>query len=249
LRRILLIVPALASVAGFVDAVGYITLRGLFVAHMSGNSIKFGVRAGHGNLAAAAPVGIAVGLFIVGVALGTTIAEFAARRRISPIAAIVLAVQAALIAAFMLYGRTLIHGHQLRGHSLSGFYVLAALAIVSMGLQTSALRQLGGRTISTTYVTGLLTSLTQEATNYCFWLRDGARRDEGSSFLSRTLGLGSRRDSGGRIVLLGAVFLTYVTGGVLGSYCDSQIALWALLLPLAMLCSLIVIDLRHPLDL
>jgi uncharacterized membrane protein YoaK (UPF0700 family) len=249
LRRILLIAPALAAVAGFVDAVGYITLRGLFVAHMSGNSVKFGVRAGQGNLAAAAPAGVAVVLFVLGVALGTAIAELAARRRIGPIAATVLGLQAVLIAVFMLYGRTLIHSHQLRGHSLSGFYVLAALAIVSMGLQTSALRQLGGRTISTTYVTGLLTSLTQEATNYCFWLRDGAGRDEGSSFLSRTLGLGSRRDSGGRIVLLGAVFLTYVTGGVLGSYCDSQIALWALLLPLAMLCSLIVIDLRHPLDL
>lgn len=249
MSRIHLFAPVLAAVAGFVDAVGYITLRGLFVAHMSGNSIKFGVRAGHADLAAAVPAGVAVLLFVIGVALGTTIAEVAARRRIAPIAAIVLALQTALIAVFMLYGRTLVHGHRLPDHSPSGFYVLSALAVLSMALQTSALRQLGGRTISTTYVTGLLTSLAQEATNYCFWLRDGERRNDRSSFLARTLELGSRRDSRHRMTLLASVFIAYVAGGVLGSYTDSRIGLWALILPLAALCCLTATDLRRPLDL
>jgi uncharacterized membrane protein YoaK (UPF0700 family) len=249
LPRIAGVAPVLAAVAGFVDAVGFITLRGLFVAHMSGNSVKFGVRAGQGNLAAAAPAGIAVVLFVAGVAVGTLAAEIAARRRARAIAAWVLTLQAGLIAAFMLYGRTVGSGRRVLDHSLSGFYVLAALAVLSMGMQTAALRQLGGRTISTTYVTGVLTSLTQEATNYLLWLRDGERRDERHSFLSRVLELGSRDDSRTRIVLLAAVFFSYAAGGVSGSFCDGRIRLWSLLLPLTALLALIAIDLRDPLEL
>ena len=243
---ILLVAPALASVAGFVDAVGFITLRGLFVAHMSGNSVTFAVDVGAGAFSSAAPAGVAVVLFVAGVAAGTVTAELAARRRVRSVAAVVLALQAALIAAFMLYGRTVVTERTVADHSLGGFYVLAALAIVSMGMQTSALRQLGGRTISTTYVTGVLTSLTQEATNYVFWLRDRGHRDERASFLSRVLGLGSRSDSRNRVLLLGAVWLAYGTGAVLGSFTDARIELWALAIPLGVLVAVILVDLRRP---
>ena len=247
--RIALVAPALAAVAGFIDAVGFITLRGLFVAHMSGNSVKFGVSAGHGSLAAAAPAGIAVALFVVGVAIGTVAAELAARRRIRSLAATVLSLQAALILAFMLYGEAILVGAHVRDRSISGFYVLAALAVLSMGMQTAALRQLAGRTISTTYVTGVLTSLTQETTNYLFWLRDGGARDERHSFLTRVLKLGSRTDSRDRIVVLGAVWIAYFAGGVLGSFSDSKVELWSLLAPLAVLLALVFLDLRRPFEL
>jgi uncharacterized membrane protein YoaK (UPF0700 family) len=246
---IALVAPALAGVAGFVDAVGFVTLRGLFVAHMSGNSVKFAVAAGHGALSALAPAGIAVALFVGGVAVGTVAAELGSRYRVRSVAAIVLAIQTTLIAAFMLYGTTLLHGRQVQGHSLGGFYVLAALAVLSMGMQTSALRQLGGRTVSTTYVTGVLTSFTQEATNYLFWLRDRVGRDEEHSFLSRVLGLGSREESRSRLLLLGAVWLAYAGGAAVGSYVDGQIALWSLLVPLAILALVIARDIVHPLAL
>lgn len=216
---------------------------------MSGNSVKFGVHAGGGDFSAAAPAGIAVLLFVAGVAIGTVAAELAARRRIRSLAAALLTLQGLLILAFMLYGRTVVVGDRVLGRSLSGFYVLAALAILSMGIQTAALRQLAGRSISTTYVTGVLTSLTQEATNYLFWLRDGPERDERHSFLARTLNLGSRADSRDRMLLLGAVWLTYVAGGVLGSFCDSQVRLWSLLAPLGVLLTLVSIDLRRPFSL
>jgi len=249
LEAIVLVAPALASVAGFIDAVGFITLRGLFVAHMSGNSVKFGVHVGRGALSTAAPAGVAIVLFVAGVAAGTVAAELASRRRLRSVAAVLLSIQAALIAIFMLYGSTLIVGGRVVGRSLGGFYVLAALAIVSMGIQTSALRQLAGRTVSTTYVTGVLTSLTQEAANYLFWLRDRGSRDERHSFLTRVLKLGSRRDSRNRVLLLAAVWLAYTGGAVGGSYLDGQIELWALIVPLAILGLVIARDLVHPLRL
>jgi uncharacterized membrane protein YoaK (UPF0700 family) len=248
-EAIAIVAPALACVAGFIDAVGFITLRGLFVAHMSGNSVKLGVYTGRGLLSAAAPAGVAVALFIVGVGAGTVAAELASRRRLRSVAAIVLAIQAVLIVAFMAYGSTQLSGRQVAGRSLGGFYVLAGIAVASMGIQTSALRQLGGRTISTTYVTGVLTSLTQEATNYLFWLRDGPARDEEHSFLSRVVNLGGRRESRSRVLLLAAVWLAYAGGGVLGSYLDEQIDLWALAVPLALLAGVIARDVIRPLEL
>jgi len=249
LEAIALAAPALASVAGFIDAVGFITLHGLFVAHMSGNSVTFGVYAGRSVLSAAAPAGVAVVLFVSGVAVGTVAAELASRRRLRSVAALLLSIQAALIAAFMLYGSTLVVRGHVSGRSLGGFYVLAALAVLSMGIQTSALRQLGGRTISTTYVTGVLTSLAQEATNYLFWLRDRDARDERRSFLGRVLKLGSRRDSRDRILLLAAVWSAYAGGAITGSYLDSRIELWALVIPLAILGLVIARDLVRPLTL
>jgi len=247
--RLRVIAPTLAAVAGFIDAVGFITLHGLFVAHMSGNSIKLGVLLGRGALSAAAPVAFAVAVFVLGVALGTAVAEIAARRRTHAVASPVLALQAALLAAFMLYGRTLLVDHVVPGRRLSGFYVLAALAIVSMGMQTAALRQLGGRTISTTYVTGVLTSLTQEVVNIAFWMRDGRHREERHSFLTRVLGLGSQRDSGRRAAILAAVWLAYTAGGVLGSYCDARVTTWSLLVPLAALLVVIAVDMHRPIEL
>jgi uncharacterized membrane protein YoaK (UPF0700 family) len=240
------IAPALAGVAGYVDAVGFITLRGLFVAHMSGNSVKLGVSVGQGEFGAAVPAAVAVVLFVAGVAVGTITAEVGARRRVHSVGALVLAIQTALIVAFMLYGATLLAGHTIHSRTLSGFYVLAALAIMSMGMQTSALRQFAGRTISTTYVTGVLTSLTQEGTNYLFWLRDRAGRDEEHSFLSRVLGLGSRRDSRDAVRILAVVWLAYAGGGMLGSFLDSRLELWALVVPLALLLIVIARDLRRP---
>jgi uncharacterized membrane protein YoaK (UPF0700 family) len=249
ISRINVIAPALALVAGFVDAVGYLTLHGLFIAHMSGNTVKFGVEAGRGNLGAAAPVGVAVLLFVAGVALGTVAAELAARRRVRAVAAAVLAIQAGLIASFLFYGRSVVAGGQVSDHSLSGFYVLAALGVLSMGIQTAALRQFGGQSINTTYVTGVLTALTQETTNYLFWLHDRGRRDERHSFLGRVLGLGSRQDARRRVVLLGSVFLAYAAGGIAGSFSDGRIQLWSLLAPLCILGVVIAVDLRRPLAL
>ena len=186
---------------------------------------------------------------MLGVAAGTVAAELAARRGVRYVAAVVLTIQALLIAAFMSYGSTLVVRNHAVGRAGSGFYVLAALAVLSMGMQTAALRQLSGRTISTTYVTGVLTSLTQEATNYLFWLHDGGERDQRRSFLSRVLRLGSRADSRGRILLLAAVWLAYAGGATLGSFLDARIELWALAIPLVVLVLAIARDLRRPLEL
>ena len=56
----------LSGVAGCIDAIGVLTLGGLFVAHMSGNSAAFGAAFGQGDWWTGLPHLFAVPLFLVG---------------------------------------------------------------------------------------------------------------------------------------------------------------------------------------
>jgi uncharacterized membrane protein YoaK (UPF0700 family) len=82
----------LAWVAGYVDAVGFLTLAGLFVAHMSGNTVRLGVFVGDGDWSFAAQRLVPIVFFTLGVALGIAIAE-ALRRRSTPAPARILSVE------------------------------------------------------------------------------------------------------------------------------------------------------------
>lgn len=234
----------LASVAGFVDSAGYIILNGLFTAHMSGNTARLGVFLGRGGIAAGIPLAAAVVLFVFGIALGTVVSELATRRGIQSIAAVVLGLQAILLAAFMVYGGVSA-SHELWSHPLRGFYVLAALAIISIGLQACALRQIAGRTVRTTYISGVLTNLAQELVNYLCWLHDGSHRAE-RSYLGEVLGLGSRQESRERTLLLTGIWGSYLVGAISGACTEQRLGSWAFAFPIVALGLAILADLWRP---
>src|SRR5215472_19023315 len=54
--RGLVLAAMLAALAGMVDAIGYLHLKGLFVSFMSGNSTQLAVSLGQGNLAEAGTI-------------------------------------------------------------------------------------------------------------------------------------------------------------------------------------------------
>lgn len=69
-RRYRLLAVALAVLAGYVDALGFLSLRGMFVSFMSGNSTRLAVGAAtpvHGSLFA----GALIASFVVGVMAGS----------------------------------------------------------------------------------------------------------------------------------------------------------------------------------
>ena len=106
----------LAWVAGYVDAVGFLTLAGLFVAHMSGNTVRLGVFVGDGDWSFAAQRFVPIVFFTLGVVAGIALVE-ALQRRSTPAPGRVLIVEAALLLVFMVVGRAVLDGHGARAGS------------------------------------------------------------------------------------------------------------------------------------
>jgi uncharacterized membrane protein YoaK (UPF0700 family) len=156
-RDAMLVMLSLA--AGCVDAVGYLGLGHIFVANMTGNTVLLGLALGQAQeqavlRAVVAPVG-----FIIGVAAGTMIVgpdreEATWPSAVTAALAVELAILAALAARWFL----------VRSEPAGGAgYTLIGLLALAMGVQSAAVRRLGVPGVATTYITGTLTSLTEEA--------------------------------------------------------------------------------------
>jgi hypothetical protein len=125
----------LAWVAGYVDAVGFLTLAGLFVAHMSGNTVRLGVFVGGGDWSLAVQRFVPIVFFTL---FGIALCE-ALSRRSTPAPARVLGLEAALLLVFMLVGRAVVGSGSTPAGSWD-YYLLAIVVVVAMGLQNVALR-------------------------------------------------------------------------------------------------------------
>src|SRR5215831_19387611 len=79
----LVMAAVLAALAGMVDVVGYLHLKGLFVSFMSGNSTQLGAALGQGDLTTATAIAELITLFVLGAAAGQMLADFAGRRHMT----------------------------------------------------------------------------------------------------------------------------------------------------------------------
>lgn len=143
-RRFWVLAVSLAALAGFVDAIGFIRLGGLFVSFMSGNSTRLGV-----DLAAGLPAALIaaqlIAAFVAGSALGTVVAHFAGGHRKMWVLNFVAAVLtgAASLAMFGQDGPAII-----------------AMAI-SMGAANAVFQRDGEVAIGVTYMSGALVKFGQ----------------------------------------------------------------------------------------
>jgi uncharacterized membrane protein YoaK (UPF0700 family) len=152
-----LLVLLLAWAAGSVDAIGFLGLDHVFTANMTGNTVLLGLSLGEGrSLAAVANIVALIG-FTLGVASGALIVEWDNRkgewdRRVTG----ALFLEAVMLAAFTLFWH-LTPGGEAR--SSAALYILIALSAAAMGIQSAAVRRLNLPGVTTTYVTGTMTSL------------------------------------------------------------------------------------------
>ena len=150
----------LAGVGGCIDAIGLLTLGGLFVSHMSGNTATFGAMFSQGNWSAGAPHLFAVPVFLAGLFLGYLwVGKSPSNRR----CAALFLIEAGLLTAFGL-------GLWVRGElaiNSPGYFLLVTPALLAMGLQNSTLREIRHSTFPSTYVTGVLDRLAKSAATSC----------------------------------------------------------------------------------
>jgi len=146
-RRNVALACALSALAGYVDAIGFLHLGGLFVSFMSGNSTRMGVSLAQGQWLSAAEAFGLIALFVIGAAAGSLIVRGrgADRQPWLLLAEALLLAAAALCYAFGLSN------------------VAVAAIVLAMGLENAVFQINGGAGLGLTYVTGALVKVGQLA--------------------------------------------------------------------------------------
>ena len=154
-RRRDLLVVVLAFVSGYTDGVGFIVLGGAFTSVMTGNMVLLGLSAGQADWEGVGRALGAILAFTAGAALGTQVAGVADKqdpiwpRPVNRALAVELAIfAAAAVGWFVTVGEP---------GAVVQFVLLLALA-VALGVQSSTVQRFGVPGLSTTYLTGTLTS-------------------------------------------------------------------------------------------
>jgi uncharacterized membrane protein YoaK (UPF0700 family) len=137
----------LTGTAGFVDAIGFITLGGYYTSFMSGNTTQLGAALAAGDWSLVTLPASLVALFFVGSFLGTLIAQ-ASRRwgSAATLALVVLGIGSSLVLAAM---------------GIGAFPAMLPLALAA-GAQNAVLQPIGAARLGATFVTGTLFAAGQD---------------------------------------------------------------------------------------
>jgi uncharacterized membrane protein YoaK (UPF0700 family) len=146
-RRNLALACALSALAGYVDAIGFLHLGGLFVSFMSGNSTRLGVYLAQGHWSSAAEAIGLIALFVTGAGAGSLIVF----TRSFHGQGWVLLAEASLLAAAALF------------HALGAPLLAIAAMVLAMGLENAVFQAEGGAGLGLTYMTGALVKVGQLA--------------------------------------------------------------------------------------
>lgn len=219
----------LTVAAGQVDVVGFLSFLGVFTAHMTGNTVHLAMSLVHGHGVNAAKAGLMIPLFVAGSVVGRCAIEFGARHRWRRAASFVCLLEAAAVSEVIWLNRS----HPAASTAWISLFLLA----FGMGLQTATLTRIGPLTIHTTFVTGMLNSLGQRLSNVLFWIVDRMAGKRGLP-LSGLWNSRAFRES----VLLTAVWIAYLFGGICGALLVPRWATGSLFLTLAILFAAILID-------
>lgn len=150
------LVVTLAVVSGATDAIGLLALGGAFTSVMTGNMVLLGAAASSRDATLAASSGFAILAFCAGAALGARLAGSAQKGdRVWPRpVTVALAVELVFIAGYAA-------GWWATGAEPGPGMALALLlsTAVALGIQSSTVQRFGVSGMSTTYLTGTLTTV------------------------------------------------------------------------------------------
>lgn len=182
----------MAAIAGYVDAIGFLTLGGFFTSFMSGNSTRLAIGVATGTPAAPLAGGL-IAIFVVGVVAGSYVGIRARGRR----AQLVLVFVSVLLTAAAALGQA----------GLTSGAIIAM--VLAMGAENAVFER-DGEVVGLTYMTGTLVKLGQRLTAALI----GGDRFAWAPYLLLWLGLVSGAVAGAvifPILGLGALWLAAAT--------------------------------------
>jgi uncharacterized membrane protein YoaK (UPF0700 family) len=175
---------------------------------MSGNTTQTGLQAGEGRLAEAGYNLLPIPLFVLGVFAGTLLVHSAQGRQLRWLFGLVAGLLAVGIAAVAFATPP----------DWLGIIILS----LAMGIMNTAVTSVGEQSVSPGYVSGTLNHLAQH-------LALAARG------VPLRYKLGPRDSHGRRAALLAAVWASFLAGALLAGVLTSELAVWSLSLPIAIL--------------
>ncbi|MEU1687803.1 YoaK family protein [Micromonospora sp. NPDC005707] len=155
-RRRQALVVVLTFLTGSADAIGFLALGGAFSSVMTGNMVLLGLSAGSGDADLALTSGCAIVSFITGVLAGARLAGSAQPddpvwpRRVTHTLVLELLVFVVFLVVWVV---------NLPSRSEQVDLGLLMLSAAALGVQSSAIQRFGVPGLSSTYLTGTLTSL------------------------------------------------------------------------------------------
>lgn len=153
-RRHLLIIMLTVN-SGATDAVGFLALGGAFTSVMTGNMVLLGLSSSHADAELVVYTATAIGSYVLGCILGARVAGLAKPSQDTWPRAVTyaLAIELALFCAYAA-GWWLADSHPVGRVQLA----LLACNAIALGIQSSAVQRFGVPGLSTTYMTGTLTT-------------------------------------------------------------------------------------------
>jgi uncharacterized membrane protein YoaK (UPF0700 family) len=222
----------LSFVAGYVDSSTFLALFGFFIAQLTGSFVTVGAQIAqreHGLLLTT----FAIPTFLIAGAATTLLVEFAGKHRGSPFAWSA-ALEGGLLTAFLIVG-TIAEPFAYPNAPLAvaaGLFGLSAMGVQSAAVQL-VMRGMPSTNVMTTNTTHIAVLATQ--TLLAWHARRRARDDRSAAQLAST---------GERLQAVLRVAAGFLTGTIAGALLYSMMALWALLVPIAIILGLLIWTLR-----
>lgn len=206
----------LGFVAGYVDAVGFIALFGLFTAHVTGNFILIGAALTGSGVGLAAKL-LALPVFMLAVALTRlAVLGIGAPMALRPL----LIGQAALLGGFL--GLGLLAAPIVDPDA--PIVILAGLVgVVAMGVQNAAGRLILSDLAPTTIMTGNTTQIVIDLVDR--WRGDADERSAASR----------------RLAKMAPAVAAFAIGAVSGAFALASLSFWCLLVPIGVLLALVLL--------
>jgi uncharacterized membrane protein YoaK (UPF0700 family) len=237
----------LAATAGFVDVVGFLTLAGLSLSHLTGDTEHLGLGLAQSRWGDALHRFLPVAMFAVGVALGSLVLELALRRKVRRRLAVATGFEAVLLLALLVYGTVTLPPGTRAVPTTGELAVLVALGASAMGVQTTAIQGIAGRMVRTTFLSGIVVRLVENAVQYGFDLHDTLRQrpeEPRAAVLHSSL----RRVPLQRVILLAGIWVAWLGGVAVGAWLQPAWGFPSLAIPLGVLAAVMVADLRRPFE-
>lgn len=211
----------LSFVGGYIDAVGFVALMGLFPAHVTGELVALSAQITAAD-GAAHHQALLAGLFLAGVVTSALLGRWLSKVKRSPYA-LQFGLLSCVLLAFLGFG-----AWGLTTASAAATTAAAGAAVFAMGVQNAIMRSALSGTLPTTVMTGNLTQFITELLNWaCGRLDSSAEHEHARQSLRRALTLA--RALGG-----------FFSGAILGAWLARELGLFSVVLPTVIVFSMML---------